>query len=77
MGGSVAFFTANSLVVKRRLDLELAAVEFLWIEFRIKHLDICCGVCYRPPDNDSVSLDNFFGSFQLVQVSMNKQCCKS
>ena len=56
MGGGVAFFTANSLVVKRRLDLELAAVEFLWIEFRIKHLDILCGVCYRPPDNDSVSL---------------------
>ena len=64
MGGGVAFFTANSLVVKRsRLELELAAVEFLWIEFRIKHLDILCGVCYRPPDNDSVSLDNFFEYF--------------
>ena len=57
MGGGVAFFTANSLVVKRRLDLELVAVEFLWIEFCIKHLDILCGVCYRPPDNDSVSHD--------------------
>ena len=66
MGGGVAFFTANSVVVKRRLDLELAAVEFLWIEFRIRHLDILCGVCYRPPDNDSVSLDNFFEYFQLV-----------
>ena len=66
MGGGVAFFTGNSVVVKRRLDLELAAVEFLWIEFRIKHFDILCGVCYRPPDNDSVSLDNFFEYFQLV-----------
>ena len=36
VGGGVAFFTANSLVVKSRLDLEPAAVEFLWIEFRIK-----------------------------------------
>ena len=52
--------------VKRRLDLELAAVEFLWIEFRIRHLAFLCGVCYRPPDNDSVSLDNFFEYFQLV-----------
>ena len=66
MGGGVAFFTANSVVVKRRLDLELAAVEFLWIEFCIRHLDFLCGVCYRPPDNDSVSLDNFFEYFQLV-----------
>lgn len=66
VGGGVAFFTANSLVVKRRLDLELAAVEFLWIEFRIKHLDILCGACYRSPENDSVSLDNFFEYFHPV-----------
>ena len=63
MGGGVAFFAANSLVVKHRLDLELVAVEFLWIEFRIKHLDILCGACYRSPENDSVSLDNFFEYF--------------
>ena len=67
MGGGVAFFTANSLVVKRRLHLELAAIEFLWIEFRIKHLDILCGLCYRPPDNDSVSLDNFFFNWFLTK----------
>ena len=66
MGGGVAFFAANSLVVKHRLDLELVAVEFLWIEFRIKHLDILCGASYRSPENDSVSLDNFFEYFQLV-----------
>ena len=59
VGGGVAFFTANFLVVKRRFDLELVAVEFLWIAFRIKHLDILCEVCYRPPDNDSVSLEYF------------------
>ena len=41
-------------------------MEFLWIEFRIKHRDVLCGVCYRPPDNDSVSLANFFEYFQLV-----------
>ena len=45
---------------------EFAAIEFLWIEFRIKHRDVLCGVCYRPPDNDSVSLANFFEYFQLV-----------
>ena len=44
----------------------IAAIEFLWIEFRIKHRDVLCGVCYRPPDNDSVFLANFFEYFQLV-----------
>ena len=65
-GCGVAFFTTNSFVVQCRLDLELAAGEFFWIEFRIKHPDILCGVCYRSPSNDSVSLDTFFEYFQLV-----------
>ena len=52
--------------------MELAAVEFLWIEFRIKHLDILCGVCYGPPDNDSVSLHNFFEYFQLILDKMRQ-----
>ena len=43
----MAFFTVNTLVAKCRLDLEFAAIEFLWIYFRIKHLDVLCGVCYR------------------------------
>ena len=55
MSGGVAFFTSNSLVVKRRLDLELATVEFLWIEFRIKHLDQSLWGLLQATDNDSVS----------------------
>ena len=35
IGGGVAFFTVSTLVAKRRLNLEFAAIEFLWIEFRI------------------------------------------
>ena len=45
---------------------EFAAIEFLWIEFRIKHRDVLCGVCYRSPNNDSVSLVNFFEYFRLI-----------
>ena len=63
MGGGVAFFTVNTLVAKYRLDLEFAVIEFLWIYFHIKHLDVLCGVCYRLPNNDSASLDNSFAYF--------------
>ena len=65
-GGGVAFFTVNTLVAKRRLDFLICRHRILWIEFRIKHRDVLCGVCYRPPDNDSVSLANFFECFPLV-----------
>ena len=53
-------------------------MEFLWIEFRIKHRDVLCGVCYRPPDNDSVSLANFLEYFQLVLDKIRqirRRCC--
>ena len=66
MGGGVAFFTVNTLVAKRTLDFLICRHRILWIEFRIKHRDVLCGVCYRPPDNDSVSLANFFEYFQPV-----------
>ena len=40
MGGGVALFAADSVVAKRRSDLELAVVEFLWVEFRIKGVSL-------------------------------------
>ena len=67
-GGGVALFETDSFVAKHRSDLELAVVEFLWVEFRIKDLDILCGVCYRPPDNDSVSLVNFVSTLNWFLI---------
>ena len=66
--GGVALFETDPLVAKRRSDLELAVVEFLWVEFCIKDLDILCGVCYRPPDNDSVSLVNFMSTLNWFLI---------
>lgn len=66
LGGSVAFFTTDSLVVKQRKDLEIAGFELLWIEFRVKQHYFLCGVCYRPPDNDCTSLSIFLNNFQIT-----------
>ena len=63
IGGGVAFLTSDSLVVKRRRDLELIGFEFLWIEFRIRGCDFLCGVCYRPPNNHNASLSFFSNVF--------------
>lgn len=61
MGGGVALFTIDCLVVyRRRIDFEIDGFEFLWIEFSVKQRDFLCGVCYRPPDNVAASLSLFF-----------------
>lgn len=66
LGGGVAFFTSDSLVVKHRKDLEIAGFELLWIEFRLKQHYFLCGVGYRPPDNDRISMSTFFNNLQIT-----------
>ena len=65
-GGGVALFSIDSLVLKRRQDLELPELEFLWAEFNVSGRNFLCGVCYRPPDNDSTVLADFFNGFQFM-----------
>ena len=62
----MAFFTVNTLVAKCRLDLEFAVIEFLWIYFHIKHLDVLCGACYRLPNNDSLIIPLHIFSWFLI-----------
>ena len=65
-GGGIALFSIGSLVLKRRQDLELPELEFLRAEFSASGRNFLCGVCYRPPDNDSILLADFFNGFQFM-----------
>jgi hypothetical protein len=47
IGGSVAILSVDSLVVKCRLDLEAAALEFLWIEFSTSGCNVLSGVIWH------------------------------
>ena len=64
MGGSVAIYTSDSLIIKRRLDLKIAGLELLWIEFQLNHYHFLCCVFYRPPNNDLNSINTFLNGFQ-------------
>ena len=63
-GGGVAIYTSDSLIVKRRLDLEIAGLELLWIEFQLNQYHFLCCVCYRPPNNDLNSMNTILNGFQ-------------
>jgi hypothetical protein len=64
LGRGVAIYMSDSLVVKRRPDLEIAGLELLWIELRLNQNHFLCCVCYRPPINDLGQINTFLNDFQ-------------
>jgi exonuclease III len=73
IGGGVAIYTSDSLVVKRRSDLEIVGIELLWIEFRLNQNNFLCCTGYRPPCNDANSINAFFRNFQITLDKIRDQ----
>jgi len=48
-GGGVCAYVHRSLPCKRRLDLEVEAIEMMWIEITLVPKPMLVSVCYRPP----------------------------
>ena len=61
-GGGVACYISSNLVAKRRMDLESAAMECLWIEVRSNNNKFLLCTCYRPPDENY----NFWDELQYM-----------
>ena len=61
-GGGVACYISNNLVPKRRVDLESAAMECLWIEVRSNNNKFLLCTCYRLPDENY----NFWDELQYM-----------
>ncbi|MEM6320355.1 MAG: hypothetical protein AAF960_21985, partial [Bacteroidota bacterium] len=47
-GGGVALYVEQSLSIKRRDDFNNGNIEVLWVEIKLRNLNLLCGVCYRP-----------------------------
>jgi hypothetical protein len=47
-------YVCSSLASIRRNDLEHDDFELLFVEIKVNSLTFVCGVCYRPPNNNSV-----------------------
>jgi len=55
--GGVAVYISNGLFCRRRLDLELSLVQFIWLDVKYKPTCFLLCVIYRPP-NARVALWN-------------------
>ena len=61
-GGGVACYVRDTLVAKRRLDLEIAGMECLWLEIRSNNNKFLLCTCYRPPNERY----NFWNELQYM-----------
>ncbi len=67
IGGGVAIYVRDSLTSKRRYDLEVANIEAIWVEVRIKAKSILIGGFYRPPNSDREYLQRIYESIDLAK----------
>ena len=50
--GGVMIYVKDSLIYKRRFDLESLHIECIWIEMQLNHSRLLFGLFYRPPNSD-------------------------
>jgi hypothetical protein len=59
-GRGMILYLAESLIFKRRYDLEDSRTECIWIETNINHKIVIFGSFYRSPSQTPVLRDQFF-----------------
>ena len=52
-GGGVAIYIRDTLLCKRRKDLEINGLEVVWVEVTIKSKKVIVGGIYRPPNSNA------------------------
>jgi hypothetical protein len=68
MGGGVAVYVREGLVVKHRTDLESHNIEAVWIEIEHRCKAIIIGVIYRPPNSSANDCLEFIDQLQDTYI---------
>ena len=64
-------YVKDSVIYKRRYDLEPLIVECIWIEMQLNHSRILFGLFYRPPNSDIA----YFSGIEDSIYTDNKYNC--
>lgn len=74
-GGGLIVYVRNGIKFKRRHDLETKAIETIWLELQFSNRSVLLSAVYRPPNNDSNSVQNWLSHMEdslSVAYSENK-----
>ena len=66
-GGGVVLYVRDTILCKRRADLEVHGLEAVWVELQIKRKRILVGGFYKPPNSNS-------DYFDLLKESVDRAC---
>ena len=64
--GGVMLYVKDGIHYKRRRDLEIRAIESIWIEIANNHKRILFGLFYRPPNSNANYYSNIEDSLSLA-----------
>ena len=64
--GGVILYVKENLYYHRRLDLEIGAIECIWIELILKQKHVLFGLFYRPPNSDALYYNSVEDSLHLA-----------
>ncbi|MEW8545738.1 MAG: reverse transcriptase domain-containing protein, partial [Candidatus Thiodiazotropha sp.] len=65
LGGGVIIYVRDTLLCKRRSDLEIQGLEAVWVEIRVKSKKVLIGGFYRPPNSNT-------RYFELINESIDR-----
>ena len=57
LGGDVLAYVRETITCKRRHDLEINALEAVWLELSVKSTKVLVAGIYRPPNSNSAYMD--------------------
>ena len=69
LGGGVAVYVKSNIPLKRRWDLEMDSLEFIWLEVMMLQGKLLIGTAYRPPNNK-----HFWSPFGENIDNIKEQC---
>ena len=64
--GGVIVYVKDTIIARRRQDLEVNDLECIWLELKVKHKPILFGVFYRPPNSNAAVLSSIHDSIGLA-----------
>ena len=74
-GGGVVLYVRDTILCKRRADLEVQGLEAVWVELQIKRKRILVGGFYKPPNSNSDYFDLLKESVDSPIYTNERQTC--
>jgi hypothetical protein len=75
--GGVCAYVSDNIMSQRRMNLEPAGIELLWLELKVQLKKVMLGICYRAPRQTLAEATEFLEELQESIVNVIAHGCES